>query len=116
LSLPLYMDENVPYAITESIRLRGIDVLTAQEDNRQHTDDDLLIDRASELARLLFSADADMLRHATRRQRAGIPFSGVVHANFAEISIGQCVKDLELICTLGEAEEFSNRIEYLPLR
>ena len=112
----MYMDEHVPYAITESLRLRGINVLTVQEDHRQHTDDDILIDRATELGRLLFSADPDMLRHATRRQRSGIGFSGVICADFMEVSIGQCVRDLELICEIGSEEEFASRILYLPLR
>jgi len=110
------MDEQVPYAITESLRMRGIDVLTAQEDQRRHTDDDILIDRASALGRLLFSADPDMLRHATWRQRLGSAFSGIIHASFAEVSIGQCVRDLELICAVGTAEEFSDRVTYLHLR
>jgi hypothetical protein len=116
VSLALYMDEQVPYAITESLRLRGIDVLTVQEDNRGHTDDDILIDRAAELGRLLFSADPDMLRHATRRQRSGLPFRGVIHADFMEVSIGQCVRDLELICGAGSDEDFAGRVCYLPLR
>lgn len=110
------MDEHVPYAITEELRLRGIDVLTVQEDNRRQTDDDILIDRATELGRLLFSADPDMLRHATRRQRTGSAFSGVIHADFSEVSIGQCVRDLELICGAGSEEEFAGRVYYLPLR
>jgi hypothetical protein len=32
VSLSIYMDVNVPYAITTGLRLRGMDVLTAQED------------------------------------------------------------------------------------
>lgn len=29
----LYMDAHVPFAITAGLRLRGVDVLTAQEDD-----------------------------------------------------------------------------------
>lgn len=32
MTLAFYMDENVPKAITEGLRLLGIDVLTVQED------------------------------------------------------------------------------------
>lgn len=32
MSLPLYMDVHVPYAITTELRLRGVAVLTAQDD------------------------------------------------------------------------------------
>lgn len=42
MSLRLYMDANVPRAIAEGLRLRGVDVLTAQEDgaaNRTRRDD-----------------------------------------------------------------------------
>lgn len=70
MSLGLYMDEHVPAAITEGLRLRGVDVLTVQEDGRRKTDDDRLISRAGEMGRLLFSRNQDMLRHAERR-RAG---------------------------------------------
>ena len=43
----LYMDEHVPSAITEGLRRRGVDVLTAQEDGRTGEDDPELLDRAS---------------------------------------------------------------------
>jgi hypothetical protein len=109
------MDEHVPSAITEGLRLRGVDVLTAQEDGRRRTDDDLLISRATDLGRLLFSRDEDMLRNAEQRQRLGIEFSGVVYAHQRNVSIGRCVSDLELIGMAGQPEDFVNRVEYLPL-
>ena len=46
----LYMDEHVPSAITEGLRWRGVDVLTAQEDGRTGEDDPELLDRASAAA------------------------------------------------------------------
>jgi hypothetical protein len=110
------MDEHVPAAIAEGLRLRGVDVLTAQEDGRRKTDDDRLISRASELGRLLFSHDKHMLEHGERRQRLGVGFSGIVFAHQRDVRIGQCISDLELICMAGDMEEFANRIEYLPLR
>ena len=33
MSLRLYMDHHVPFSVTEGLRQRGIDVLTAYEDN-----------------------------------------------------------------------------------
>ncbi len=116
MSLGLYMDEHVPAAITEGLRLRGVDVLTVQEDGRRKTDDDRLISRAGEMGRLLFSRNQDMLRHAERRQRLGIGFGGVVYAHQRNVSIGRCISDLEFICMAGNPEDFANRVEYLPLR
>ena len=49
MALALYLDENIPRAIAVGLRVRGIDVLTAQEDNRRKTDDSILLDRAAAL-------------------------------------------------------------------
>ena len=66
------MDEHVHRAITAGLRLRGVDVLTVQEDGRRQVRDDVLLDRASGLRRVLFSQDEDLLAEATRRQREGM--------------------------------------------
>jgi hypothetical protein len=55
MSINLYMDENVPVPVTEGLRRRDVDVLTVQEDNRQSTPDPILLDRAAELDRVIFS-------------------------------------------------------------
>ena len=39
MSIPLYMDEHVPSEITQGVRARGVNVLTAQEDGRTGTPD-----------------------------------------------------------------------------
>ncbi len=38
MALALYMNENVPHAITVGLRIRAVDVVTAQEDERRATD------------------------------------------------------------------------------
>ena len=68
MSVKLYCDVHVRRAVTVGLRIRGVDVLTAQEDSAGHLDDAALLNRASELGRLLFSQDEDLLREATRRQ------------------------------------------------
>ena len=42
-------------------------------------------------------------------------FAGVVYAHQLMVSIGDCIRDLELIAKLGNPEEFVNRIQYLRL-
>ena len=37
--VPLYMDVHVPGAVTRALRLRGVDVLTAQEDGTDEWED-----------------------------------------------------------------------------
>jgi hypothetical protein len=70
------MDEHVHRAITTGLRLRDVDVLTVQEDNHRNVSDAVLLDRATELGRVLFSQDEDLLIEAHRRQVEGMPFAG----------------------------------------
>jgi hypothetical protein len=78
VSVQLYMDVHVPDAITVGLRLRRVDVLTAQEDCARRLSDALLLDRATALARVLFSQDEDLLREAAQRQQQGVSFAGVI--------------------------------------
>ncbi len=110
------MDVHVPRAITEGLRLRGVDVVTAQEDAAAHLPDSALLDRATALGRALFTQDVDFLREATLRQRDNEDFAGVVYAHPLRVTIGQCLRDLELIARLAESEDLHNRVEFLPLR
>jgi len=49
LTLRFYMDHHVPVAITEALRRRGVDVLTAKEDGAERLDDEALLERATVL-------------------------------------------------------------------
>lgn len=109
------MDENVHRAITTGVRLRGVDVLTVEEDGRRRLADPRVMDRATELGRVLFSQDEDLLVEARRRQSVGIPFSGLAYAHQLEATIGECVRDLELIAKAALPEELANQVLFLPL-
>ena len=114
MPVALYMDHHVARAISVQLRSRGVDVITAYEDGASRMEDPKLLDRATELGCVL-SQDDDLLVEATDRQRRGIPFSGVIYAHQRDVSIGTCVRDLELIAKVLEPEELQNRVEYLPL-
>ena len=59
--------------ILSRLRLRGLDVLTAQEDGAATMDDPVLLDRAIALGRVVFTQDEDFLREADReRRRTGL--------------------------------------------
>ena len=111
----LYMDVHVPAGIVRALRRRGVDVLTAQEDGAARLSDPALLDRATVLGRMVFTRDADFLAEAVRRQRAGLAFVTVVYAHQLDVSIGQCVTDLEIIAGASTAEEGMGQIVYLPL-
>ncbi len=109
------MDVHIPAAITRRLVLLGVDVLTAQLDGAIRLSDPELLDRATALGRILFSQDEDLLAEASRRQREGIPFAGVIYAHQLQITLGRAIHDLELIASIGRPEDFANRVEYLPL-
>ncbi len=115
MTLSLYMDHHVPKTITLGLRLRNVDVLTAYEDGTDQLDDDLLLKRAHELRRVLFTQDDDLLAEAAKCQRNGIPFSGVIYGHQLQVTIGVCVHDLELIAKSGEPAELENHVLFLPL-
>ena len=115
MSVALYMDENVHRGITDGLRIRNVDVLTVQEDGRTGYPDPLILDRATELERVLFSQDEDFLAEANRRQYKKINFTGVIYAHKLGISVGDCVRDLEIIAKAAYPQELSNRVQYLPL-
>ena len=77
MSVRFYTDVHVPFAIMAELRIRGVDVLTAQTDNATQLEDSPLLDRTTELVRVLFSQDKDLLKVATQRQRTGVAFAGV---------------------------------------
>lgn len=109
------MDHNVPAAITNGLRIRGVDVLTAFEDGRHTTSDRELLDRATELDRVLFSRDDDLIVEAVRRQTDGQLFSGVIYSHQLKLSIGETIKELELIARVAAGEELQNQVHFLPL-
>jgi hypothetical protein len=115
MAIAFYMDHHVPRAITIGLRLRGVDVITAAEDGAQRMDDPQLLDRASELGRALFTQDDDLLAEAARRQREGVPFRGLIYAHQFQVSIGACVRDLEIIAKAGEPEDLVGHVRFLPL-
>jgi hypothetical protein len=78
LNVAFYFDEHIPRAVALGLRIRGVDVITAQDDDRRGIADSLLLDRATELRRPLFSHDRDLLIEAQRRQKAGIFFAEAV--------------------------------------
>jgi len=115
MSVKLYTDVHVRRAVTYGLRLRGVDVLTAQEDGAAEFEDDALLDRANKLNRVLFSQDDDLLREANKRQQTGENFAGVIYAHQLNITVGRCTDDLELIAKATESGEWLKTVVYLPL-
>ena len=109
------MDHHVHAAITEGLRRRGVDVITAYDDGNAQLDDSELFARATELERVLFSQDRDMLVLAEQRLQKGDGFAGLVYAHQLSVTIGQAIRDLTLIAQVLDPEDMRNRIQFIPL-
>lgn len=115
MTIKLYMDVHVPQAITDQLRRRNVDVLTAIEDNADELPDDQLLERVRLLERVIFTQDIRFKAMAQDWQRQGKSFAGLIFGHQLGGTIGQYVKDLELIAQASEQDEWLNTIEYLPL-
>jgi len=115
MSIRLYMNHHVDVAITEGLRRREVDVLTCQDDGTTTWDDDRLLDRATQLGRVLFSQDDDLLAIAHQWQRGNRSFAGLLCGHQLDLSIGQAVRDLELIAGVYDPDDTRDRVEYLHL-
>jgi len=115
VSYAFYMDVHIPRAVTDGLRLRDIDVLTTQEDGTTETEDANLMDRATELDRFFVTHDDDFLRLAAAHQGSGKRFRTIVYARHLSVSIGDLVKDLEIIAHTATEAESWNYVFYVPL-
>src|SRR5687768_8307755 len=111
----LYMDVHIPVAITQQLRIRGVDVLSAMEEKTNRLSDADLLSLATNLDRVLFTHDIRFRALAEQWQRDGKDFSGLLFGPAEGASVGQYVKDLELIAKASEPIEWRNVVAYLPL-
>lgn len=116
MTVALYMDEQVPLELTLQLRLRGVDVLTAQEVQMIGVADEEQLAKASSLGRVIYTQDQDFLAIATILQRNGQSFGGVIYAHPLYVSFSERFADLHLIAEAANTSEYLNWIEHLPLR
>ena len=114
MAVSLYFDVHIPQAITVQLRRRGVDVLTVVEDDKRRLPDDLVLERARELGRVVFTFDVGFRVMAEQWQREARQFAGLIFGELGT-TIGQFVSDLELIALAAEPEEFVNFVLHLPL-
>ena len=116
MPIALYMDVHVPQAITSQLCRRGVDALTAFDDETQELPDDKLLERVTELKRVLFTQDIRFRVLAETWQIEGKQFSGLIFGHQLGGTIGQFVKDLEFIAQASEIDEWMNVVEYIPCK
>jgi hypothetical protein len=115
MSVGLYFDVHVDHAIVGQLRLRQVDVLTAQDDGTTQLTDEELLKRAAALGRPLMTHDIRFQAMAESWQVQGRTFCGLIFGHLMQVSIGQCVKDLELIAKATDPQDWDSAILRLPL-
>jgi hypothetical protein len=73
-----------------------------------------LLERARTLVRIVFTLDVRFKASAEEWQRQGRPFAGLLFGHQLGGTIGQYVKDLELVAKASEPSEWLNMVEHIP--
>jgi uncharacterized protein with PIN domain len=106
--IAFYMDEHVPSAVSQGLRLRGIDVLTAQNAGMRGASDEDHLALAVQEQRAIFTQDTDFLRlHAANHAHAGIVYAP------QGTPTGAIVRSLMLIHEVLGPVEMAGRLEFV---
>jgi predicted nuclease of predicted toxin-antitoxin system len=116
MPVSLYLDVHVDKAIHDQLRLRGVDVLRAQDDNAAEMLDEDVLARASNLGRVVFTHDIGFKALAEDWQRRSKTFAGLAFGNQLGVTTGTYVRDLELIAKATEPTEWVNVVQHLPYK
>jgi hypothetical protein len=116
MAVRLYMDVHVPFAITVQLRRRGVDVLTASDDDATRLEDAAVLERARILNRVLFTQDIRFAALAEQWQSTKRPFAGLVFGHQLSGTIGQFVEDLALIAEASDPADWLNTADRIPYR
>jgi hypothetical protein len=115
MPVAFYMDVHVPAAITEQLRLRGVQVLAAPEEGTNRLPDDELLQLATDLGRVVVTQDIRFRVMAEEWQRLRRPFAGLIFGRQRPNQVGLYTADLELIAKASGPEEWKNVVARLPL-
>jgi len=109
MALSLLCDEHIPYPVIEGLKRRGIEAKAVQEVGLQSAEDGAIIEVALREGWIIYTRDADFLRHHS----AGIKHAGIFYHHPLAYSIGGCIRRLVLACEAFSAEEMQNSVKFL---
>lgn len=114
MAVGFYMDEHVPGAVLHGLRRRGVDVVTAQEDEHERSPDISLLRRATELRRVLISMDHDFFTIVAGEQAASRSFAGVFSVPLT-LPYRQAIDTLEMVGKCSDYSEWESLITRLAV-
>jgi hypothetical protein len=92
MPLPLRCDEQVPYPVIEGLRRRWLEVKTVQETGLRAVRDERILEIARQQGLIVYTHDADFLRHHT----AGVEHAGIFYHHLLAYSIGEAIHQVGL--------------------
>ena len=115
MTIRLYVDEDaMDKALVIALRARGVDVQTAREAGLIERKDQSHLEYSTEEGRVLYGFNVgDYLRLHSEFVTQGRAHTGVVLARQQYYSIGEQVRRLLRLIAAVQAEEMTNRVEFL---
>ena len=111
-------DENFNHDIVRGLRRRNsaFDIVSVQDAGLSGADDPTVLAWAAQETRILLTHDVNTItKFAYERVNAELPMPGVIEVKRI-VPLSTAIEDLLLIAEAGTAEEWQNRVGYLPLR
>lgn len=115
--LRLLTDEDVHGDIVDGLRRRQptLDLVRAVDVGLAETPDAHVLEWAAQHGRVVVSVDKKTLAVAAwDRVGRGLPMSGVTILRIV-LSIGQAIRELEVVSLAGTPNDFRDQVIYLPL-
>jgi len=106
--MKIYADENIEQSIVEGLLRRGVEIVSAGELGHIGRSDEFHLRKASEMNAVILTHDNDFLIMADK-----LDHNGIIFAHSKNVSIGQCVRGVELIVNILTNKDMKNHIEFL---
>ena len=111
--MKIYCDENIESAIVEGLKRRGIELTSPEDREDLGKSNEYHLKRAFELGAVVLTHDADFLKIAHHWNQEGKEHKGILYAQSLDLSIGECIRMVELVTQVLTEEEMKNHIEFL---
>jgi predicted nuclease of predicted toxin-antitoxin system len=108
--MKIYADENIERSIVEGLRRRKIEVFSARELGYLGKSDEFHINKASEMKAVMLTHDVDFLKIASSKD---VTHNGIIFSHPKNVSIGQCIRGVELIARVLTDKNMMDHIEFL---
>jgi hypothetical protein len=107
--LRFYLDENLPPAIAEQLKRRGIEAVTVRELGLLGESDETHLQKALTMGYVLCTHDTDFIALAAQ----GIEHAGIIIGQQEKHYVGEWVNGLTLYHAIHIVEDMYNRVDFL---